>query len=70
MRRPRWAVPRARLVASGLLPLLITAGALGAVGSVLGNPWVIGAAVLLALGAVAWLVRHHARRPPNHVEEP
>jgi hypothetical protein len=39
------------------LPLLIAAGALGAVGSVLGNPWVIGAAVVVILAAVAWFAR-------------
>jgi hypothetical protein len=39
------------------LPLLIAAGALGAVGSVLGNPWVIAAAVVVILAAVAWFAR-------------
>ena len=34
------------------LPVLIAAGALGAVGSVLGNPWVIGTAVVVVLAAV------------------
>lgn len=43
-----------------LLPLLITAGVLGAVGSVLGNPWVIGAAVSLLVGVVGWRVWRHA----------
>jgi hypothetical protein len=42
------------------LPLLIAAGALGAVGSVLGNPWVIGAAVVLVAAGVAWFTRRHA----------
>jgi hypothetical protein len=44
------------------LPLLIAVGALGGVGSVLGNPWMIAAAVLLALAVVAWRVRHRAGR--------
>jgi hypothetical protein len=41
------------------LPLLIAAGALGAVGSMLGNPWVISAAVVLVLAGVAWFARRH-----------
>ena len=41
------------------LPALIAAGALGGVGSVIGNPWVIGTAVLLAVAVVAWLVLRH-----------
>jgi hypothetical protein len=44
------------------LPLLIAAGALGAVGSVLGNPWVIAAAVALLIGLLPWRLR---RRPPS-----
>jgi membrane protein implicated in regulation of membrane protease activity len=39
------------------LPLLIAAGALGAVGSILGNPWVIAAVVVVILAAVAWFAR-------------
>jgi membrane protein implicated in regulation of membrane protease activity len=39
------------------LPLLIAAGALGAVGSVLGNPWVIGAAIVAVVAAVVWFAR-------------
>jgi hypothetical protein len=49
-----------------LLPLaccgvavLIAAGALGAAGSVLGNPWMIGTAVLVAAGGASWLLRRH-----------
>jgi hypothetical protein len=39
------------------LPLLIAGGVLGGVGAVLGNPWVIGAAVALIAGGVVWRVR-------------
>ncbi|MQB02519.1 MAG: hypothetical protein GEU78_20335 [Actinobacteria bacterium] len=39
------------------LPLLIAAGALGTIGSVLGNPWVIGAAGVVVLGFVASRIR-------------
>ena len=39
------------------LPLLIAGGALAGLGSVLGNPWVIGAAVALLVGVVVWRVR-------------
>jgi thiol:disulfide interchange protein len=42
------------------LPLLLAAGALAGLGSVLGNPWVIGAAVALAVGVVTWRLRHRA----------
>lgn len=38
------------------LPLLIAAGALAGLGSVLGNPWVIGATVVLLVGVVLWQV--------------
>ncbi len=41
-------------------PALLAAGALGALGSWLTNPWLIGAAVLLALGVTGRLFR---RRP-------
>ena len=40
------------------LPLLIAAGLAG-FGTVLGNPWVIGAAVALLVGAVVWRVGRH-----------
>ncbi|GAB7145671.1 hypothetical protein [Mycobacterium riyadhense] len=60
---------RTALAAAGLallpvlccaLPLLIAAGALGALAAALANPWMIGAgAVLVLLVAVAWT----ARRP-------
>nr|VTP02544.1 hypothetical protein BIN_B_04565 [Mycobacterium riyadhense] len=39
------------------LPLLIAAGALGVLGVVLVNPWMIGGAVLLLLVAVVWAAR-------------
>lgn len=39
------------------LPVLIAAGALGATGSVLGSPWLIGGAVAVLLGVVMWRVR-------------
>lgn len=41
-------------------PALLAAGALGVLGSWLLNPWLIGAAVLLALGAVGLRLRHRA----------
>ncbi|MFE6611979.1 MULTISPECIES: hypothetical protein [Amycolatopsis] len=44
------------------LPVLIAAGALGALGSVLGNPWVIGAAVMVVLAAAAWFARRRITR--------
>ena len=44
-------------------PALLAAGALGVLGSGLLNPWLIGTAVLLALGAVAR--RLSGRRPPS-----
>ena len=46
------------------LPVLIAVGALGAVGSVLGSPWVIGSAVLVAAGGAAWLLRRHTSKSP------
>jgi hypothetical protein len=42
------------------LPLLIAAGGLGVIGSVLRNPLVIGAAVLILVGLVGWAVRRRA----------
>ncbi|AFM20156.1 MULTISPECIES: hypothetical protein [Actinomycetes] len=44
------------------LPVLIAAGALGAVGSVLGNPWVIGTAVVVVLAAVTRFARRRVTR--------
>lgn len=45
------------------LPLLIAAGALGAAGSVLGNPWVIAAAVTLAAVTLVWALRRRTGVP-------
>ncbi|MCU6478994.1 hypothetical protein [Arthrobacter sp. A2-55] len=39
------------------LPLLIAAGALGILGSMLGNPWVIAGAGALAAGLLVFAVR-------------
>lgn len=44
------------LVLCCALPVLIVSGALGLLGSVVGNPWLIGA-VALALGTLAALAR-------------
>ncbi|MGH3812712.1 MAG: hypothetical protein ACRDUV_09695 [Pseudonocardiaceae bacterium] len=49
----------ALLVCCGL-PVLIAAGGLGVVGSLLGSGWVIGAAVALAGVGLLW--RWHAHR--------
>lgn len=57
---------RTRLAATGIvlipvlccgLPLLVAAGGLGVVGSILGQAWLIGLAALLAVVAVWWAVR-------------
>lgn len=40
------------------LPLLIAGGALGGLGAVLGNPWIIAAAAAVVVGVVAWRRRH------------
>lgn len=45
-------------------PALLAAGALGVLGSWLLNPWLIGAAILLAVGVVSWRPRHRATAPP------
>lgn len=47
------------------LPVLIAAGGLGAVGSVLGNGWVIGTAIAVAVSGVLWLVQHHRSPLPR-----
>ncbi|GAA1224148.1 hypothetical protein [Rhodoglobus aureus] len=49
----------------GALPLLgvglvSAAGVVGVVGSVLGNPWVIAAAVVLAAGFIWWVLRRRS----------
>lgn len=41
-------------------PALLAAGVLGGLGVWLINPWLIGAAVLLALGVVGWRSRRRA----------
>lgn len=40
--------------------LVSAAGVVGVVGSVLGNPWVIAAAVILAAGFIWWVLRHRS----------
>ncbi|WP_406690319.1 hypothetical protein REH65_31105 [Saccharopolyspora sp. ID03-671] len=40
-------------------PALIAAGALGALGAWLANPWVLAAAVLLLVGLGAWALRRN-----------
>lgn len=44
------------------LPLLILAGALSGIGTVLGNPWVISGAVVLVVGLLVWAVRRRRTR--------
>lgn len=44
------------LVCCGL-PLLIVTGALGAIGSVLANPWVIAGVAAIGAGLLAWVLR-------------
>lgn len=52
------------------LPLLIAAGALGAAGSALGNPWVIAAAAALAASALIWTLRRRRRQgAPGETED-
>ncbi|MEV8338857.1 hypothetical protein [Leucobacter sp. NPDC077196] len=43
------------------LPLLIAAGALGAAGSILANPWVIAVAVLMAAGVLVWALQRRRK---------
>lgn len=47
------------------LPVLIAVGALGILGSVLGNPWVIAGAVALASGLLVWAVRRRRAGGPG-----
>lgn len=51
------------------LPLLIAAGALGATGSVLGNPWLIAAAAALTAGALAWTLRRRRTGASGETED-
>ena len=51
------------------LPLLIAAGALGAVGSVLGNPWVIAAALVLAAVTMARALLRRREVVPGETED-
>lgn len=50
------------------LPLLIAAGTLGATGSVLGNPWLIAAAVALTAGALIWTLRRRGNGASRETE--
>jgi mercuric ion transport protein len=43
-------------------PALLASGALAGLGAWLGNPWVIAAAVLLAVGAFTFVVHRRAQR--------
>lgn len=43
------------------VPIFIAIGGVGLVGSILGSPWVIGAAILIALGVLGWRLRHRRR---------
>ncbi|WP_216207073.1 hypothetical protein [Amycolatopsis aidingensis] len=49
-------------------PALIAAGALGALGAWLGNPWVIGAA--LAAAVVIWRIHRRHRRGHTSTRDP
>lgn len=51
------------------LPLLIAAGALGAAGSVLGNPWFITAAVALAAVTLVWALRRRRAGASGETED-
>ncbi|MCP3818514.1 hypothetical protein NLX86_10405 [Streptomyces sp. A3M-1-3] len=64
------------LVAAGLLmvlccagPLLVGAGALGAVGGALRNPWLISVAAVVAVMAVGYVLRCRAGRRRGAVPE-
>lgn len=45
-------------------PVLIASGTLGVLGGVLGNAWLIGAAVLLLLAAVGYTLHRRVRGEP------
>lgn len=49
------------LVICCTLPVLLAAGALGALGGVLGSPWLLAAAGLLIVAAVVIVVARHRR---------
>lgn len=68
--------PAGRTIAAGLgvavllvvccaAPVLLAAGVLGAVGAWLSSPWVIGAAVTVAVLAVVTVLARHRSRPTN-----
>ncbi|MEU4360359.1 hypothetical protein [Promicromonospora sp. NPDC023987] len=69
-RRPADSGPPAALVAAGAVllavvccagPVLLAAGALGALGAWLANPWMIGAGITVLMGAVAWTMQRRSR---------
>lgn len=47
-------------------PVLIAAGALTGIGGLLRNPWVIGAGLVLVLGAVLIAIQRHRKRDRNN----
>ncbi|MFJ6272397.1 hypothetical protein HTS88_21235 [Pseudarthrobacter oxydans] len=51
------------------LPLLIAAGALGAAGSVLANPWVIAAAAFLAAGVLVRALQRRRKAASGDTED-
>jgi Flp pilus assembly protein TadB len=55
-----WTLAAAIVVVCCAGPALLAAGVLGPVSAMLGNPWVLAVAVLLAVGATGFAV--HARR--------
>lgn len=48
------------------LPVLVTAGALGALGSALGNPWVIGAAIVVVAAGMVCCCGATRARPGSY----
>jgi uncharacterized membrane protein len=52
----------AMLLHLGIIVPLIAAGALAAVGSTSGHPWVLKSVLLLVLAAVAWFVQRYVKR--------
>lgn len=51
-------------------PALLAAGVLGGLGAWLLNPWLISAAVLLALGVLGWRLRQRATAAAAADESP